>query len=123
MEKSATETELQESTDKLACWTQHFLEWEQSGETQTDFCKNNNLSHAKFCYWRYYVKRAMRQKKSKKTENKQFVPVKIKANQPASHEDKPIMTIRLPNGVAISIPPRIEPSQHELIMQLLRVKS
>ncbi len=84
MEKSVTETELQGSADKLAYWAQHFLEWEQSFDSQSDFCKNRNLSHAKFCYWRYYVKRAMRQQKSKQTENKQFVPVTIKANQPMS---------------------------------------
>ena len=123
MEKSATEAEPQKSADKLKHWTNHFIEWEKSRETQTDFCKNRNLSHAKFYYWRYYVKRSMRQQKSKQTENKQFVPLKIKGNQPSSDEDKPIMTIRLPNNVAITIPPTITASQQTLVMQLLGAKS
>ena len=32
-------------------WRHHIDAWKMSGESQSQFCKANNLSYHRFCYW------------------------------------------------------------------------
>ena len=44
------------SSDKAAYWQQHFTDWQQSGLSQSDYCKQHELTLSSFGYWRQRLK-------------------------------------------------------------------
>jgi len=48
-------------------WARHIKSWEESGLTQVEYCRQNNLSRHKFTYWRC--------KRHRKNEPIKFVPL------------------------------------------------
>ncbi len=40
------------SSSKASIWQQHLIQWQSSGWTQKAYCRENNLSHRQFLYWR-----------------------------------------------------------------------
>ena len=39
-------------SSKASIWQQHLIQWQSSGWTQKAYCRENNLSHRQFLYWR-----------------------------------------------------------------------
>ena len=39
-------------SSKASIWQQHLIQWQSSGLTQKAYCRENNLSHRQFLYWR-----------------------------------------------------------------------
>jgi len=72
-------------------------EWEQSGESQTTFCKNKNLSFHIFYYWLRLYKDQSRHAATRKA----FIPVTIPVNEMTSSNE---IEIHYPNGVRIVLP-------------------
>ena len=72
-------------------------EWEQSGESQTSFCKNKNVSFHTFYYW---LRRYKDQPPVTPT-SKTFIPVTIPVNEKASGNG---IEIHYPNGVRVVLP-------------------
>lgn len=38
--------------DKATYWQNHLNQWQSSGLTQKDYCREQHLSHRQFLYWR-----------------------------------------------------------------------
>ena len=72
-------------------------EWEQSGESQTSFCKNKNVSFHTFYYWL----RRYKDQPQGTTTSKAFIPVTIPVNKKTSNNE---IEIHYPNGVRIVLP-------------------
>ena len=54
---------------KRTFWKQHIESWQETGLTQTEYCRRNNLKHHQLVYWK---------KRFLKTETDvSFVPVKL----------------------------------------------
>ena len=39
-------------SSKASIWQQHLIQLQSSGWTQKAYCRENNLSHRQFLYWR-----------------------------------------------------------------------
>ena len=53
--------------EKADIWSDHIKSWEESGLSQIDYCRENNLSRHRFTYWKI--------KNSKKSNPIEFVPI------------------------------------------------
>lgn len=79
------------SSEKAAYWQQHFTDWQQSGLSQRDYCKLNNLTFSSFGYWR------KRLQISESTSSK-LVPVSVSVSRPA------MINVYLPSGIRLEAP-------------------
>jgi len=95
--------------DKSNYWTKIILDWERSELSQPAFCKERDISYAKFCYWRYELK------KKKKQQSGHFKPVKVILPSPTIQ--KSALSIELASGVALKLE---DESQVELVAKLLK---
>ena len=95
--------------DKSSYWTAVILDWERSDLSQPAFCKERDISYAKFCYWRYELK------KKKKQQAGHFRPVKVSAPSPITQN--PVLSIELASGVALKLE---DESQVGLAAKLLK---
>jgi len=97
----------EEQESRYKKWRDLIDEQEASGLTQTEFCKERNISSAQLSYYRGVF--------NPKQAQGTFAPVSIK--QPSSVKDIRIM---LPNGFQCVFPSDLKPSQiKEWIMVLL----
>ena len=77
------------ATDKSDYWQQHFKDWQQSGLSQRDYCKQHNLTFSSFGYWRSRLK-------ANSTADSKLIPVSV--SRPTS------INIYLPSGIRIETP-------------------
>ena len=47
-----TDIQFTSDSSKASIWQQHLIQWQSSGLTQKAYCRENNLSHRQFLYWR-----------------------------------------------------------------------
>jgi len=47
-----TDIQFTSGSRKASIWQQHLIQWQSSGLTQKAYCRENNLSHRQFLYWR-----------------------------------------------------------------------
>ena len=65
----AKQSRAEQLEQKRTYWKQHLESWQQTGLTQTEYCRQNNLKHHKLVYWK---------KRFLKTETDvSFVPIKL----------------------------------------------
>lgn len=48
----AEETREEINREREESWTRHIKGWEESGLTQIEYCRQNNLSKHRFTYWK-----------------------------------------------------------------------
>jgi len=75
--------------DKQKSWTDRILEWEKSGLSQKEFCRQKEISFSTFHYWR----------KKLKTKAGQFVEIKVDK----AGKNNQAIVITLPNNIQIHI--------------------
>ena len=63
--------------EKADFWTDHIKKWEESGLSQIDYCRDNNLSRHRFTYWKI--------KNNKKNNPIRFVPIITKPSTSSIH--------------------------------------
>ena len=61
------QTRVEKNREKRKYWQSHIEAWKQSGLSQIDYCRENNLSRHRFTYWKC--------KGDKKSESIRFIPV------------------------------------------------
>ena len=89
-------------------------EWEVSGLTQTEFCKQKGISFNSFAYWRNTVL----PKESKAQAS--FLPVAITA--PITKQQPPTgVMLRLPNGISLQISVNTDKAFLQTVFNLLGV--
>jgi hypothetical protein len=95
-----------ESTSKRAHWEPIIESWKQSGKSQVSFCKENEISHFTFGYW----------KKILAPSNNLFVPVKVR--EPKRNESI-FYKIETSLGINIIIPTGADPEDLTVIFKSL----
>jgi len=63
----AEETREEMFREREESWRRHIRLWEESGLTQIEYCRQNNLSRQRFTYWKC--------KRDRKDEPVKFVPL------------------------------------------------
>lgn len=91
-------------SNKASYWQEKVDGWINSGLTQGEFCKQNNLRFTTFSYWRSRL--SIRQKSKEKPA---MVPVEITASKKLFSPS--YFRIKLPNGVLIEYPSNISNEQ------------
>ena len=85
-----------EDTTPLATyWQEQMQAWEASGQSQTAFCRTNDLNYHRFGYWRRKLSPTVEQQSSHRASN--FVPVTV-----GSHSQTNDLSLTLPNGLVLS---------------------
>lgn len=64
---------------KALYWADHIKRWEESGLSQIDYCRANNLSRHHFTYWKC--------KNSRKNKPIKFIPVVTKPSTSSLHSN------------------------------------
>jgi len=72
----------------------YILEWEKSGKSKKQFCRENNITESLFYYW------YKRYKLNRTSINDEFIPIIIKPK--ATHPENRI-DIHYPNGVKLTL--------------------
>lgn len=89
------ETNVKEKNNQRASyWNNHINNWKDSGLSQIDYCRKNNLSRHRFTYWKI--------KNTKKRSPVTFIPIVSKASA------TPLNNSRSPLKVQIGDKYRIE---------------
>ena len=96
-----------------ADWRRYSEEWEASGESQSAFCRRNQISYSAFGYWRMKF-------------NKQKEPAKVGgfANvqlSPKQTLESNMLRLTLPNGINVLVPGNVNKQLLKEILGLLGV--
>ncbi|MDH5259726.1 MAG: hypothetical protein OEX07_17060 [Gammaproteobacteria bacterium] len=98
--------------EKSTEWQQHFINCQNSGLSQTQYCQKHNITEAKFYYWK---KQLGLVKKKTSLEPNHKTPKFVSAQVlPQPHHG---FTIRLNNGISIEG----LPIQDETILPMIKV--
>ena len=83
------------SSSRQAHWQGHIERWQQSGQSQQAYCREQDLSYFRFQYWRRKL-REHEQRDVQRTRPSGFVPVAADGSR--AH---PGLCVVLPNGVQL----------------------
>ena len=95
-------------------WEAINAEWESSGQSQEDFCRNKDILFSTFEY-----RRGKYLKSRKKSEPSMFTSVRL--TQPSSVRRGSELTLQLPNGIRLGIPMEYSSTQLKLVLTMLGV--
>jgi hypothetical protein len=90
-------------------WQEHFDRWRASGLTQSDYCRQAQLSRHRFKYWRNKLDASVKRRRRKPSSG--FVPVQVRG---AASEVG--LSLRLANGMELR---GIDAGNIELIRRLI----
>ncbi len=99
-------------TEKNKFWQSHIEAWEHSGNTQSDYCRNNGLSSKVFGYWKRKLCR-------KAPAAVSFVPVSIRRTYPASINTGASLRLVVGNGYGIDIGDGFKPDTLRRLLDAL----
>ena len=110
MEKSQRQIENKEKRKK---WKKHIAGWEESGITQTEYCRIHGLNTGQFTYHKSQLKR--------KTGTPSLVPIQINpdifGSEPAC---KSSLRLNIGNGLQIEIENDFDPSLLTALIRTVR---
>ena len=75
-------------------WPEHFERWRQSGLTQIEYCRQEELSRHRFKYWRRKLDPEAFGHRPKRESG--FVPVKVQRSTVETN-----LSLALPNGMVV----------------------
>ena len=115
MARPATRGQTQNSP-RAAHWRKLIADWEGSGQTQVDFCKERNESIASFRWWRWHLR------KQDQENRPRFLPVRVidhpEKAQPSAGNGERDFEILLSQGCRIRVPQHFEPGA---LLRLIKV--
>jgi len=79
-----------------AQWQSLVAQWQQSGQSATQFCKDNDIGYASFCNWR---KQLIESSEPERQAPSQFID--LSALQPQGHQWHIVLS--LGNGVELTL--------------------
>ena len=86
----------------------HIQSWQQSNQSQQQYCRENNLTYHKFVYWISKIRR------HQTPADEVFIPVGMKKSSTFIPAD---VEITYPNGVRL----RVAPGSMEIVGRLIRL--
>ena len=103
----------EEQLERREKWRELVEKQEQSGLSQTEYCKQHNLSIPQFTYYRGLIKASSRIPSQKL---KAFTPIKINKTEPITSAD---IRIVLPNGFQCFIPCSVDAPHVKRLVEVL----
>jgi len=103
----------EELEQKRSYWKQQIEQWQQSGLSQAEYCRRNNLKHHQLVYWK---------RRCLKTETEvSFVPVQLEAllDIPAP-ADQASLTVIIDNQFKVEIVAGFDPQLLRQVLTALR---
>lgn len=103
-----------ENEEKRRKWKKHMEAWEESGITQTEYCRIHGLNVGQFTYWKSQLKR--------KVDTNTLVPIQI--NPDLFHSEpacRPPLRLNIGNGLQIEIEDDFDPSLLTALIRTVRV--
>ena len=100
-------------------WENIIHSWEQSGKSQEDYCKENNITMGCFAYRRSKLRKANK-KPSKQERQSKFMAVNLVSKSPESHLEQKVkqtIDIQLPEGMLIKMPLHFKKSLVAFILE------
>jgi hypothetical protein len=85
--------------DKKTYWLNHINQWRESGLTQAEYCRKENINYQSFSWWKIKGHKG----KSKK-EVMSFVPAVIKTTDIKNHQLQNEIHLFLPNQTKLVLP-------------------
>lgn len=79
-------------------WRRRLSDWQQSGVTGREFCRQHVLSEASFYAWRREIARRDQQQHSAKRAAPAFVPVRVVGGEPVEVVVRSGQTVRVGAG-------------------------
>ena len=101
---------MQKTKDRKGYWKQHYDSFQESGLTQREYCRNNNLRYWTFNQWK------RRFDKSESDLSMQEIPVKL----PLKTSSEKHIEIILNNNIRLSIPDNFSSDTLKKIVSVLR---
>lgn len=102
-----------ENEQKRRKWEKHIVGWEQSGTTQTEYCRVHDLNAGQFTYWKSRFKR--------KRDNSSLVAVQINPDMFQSEAAcRSPLRLNLENGLQIEIKNDFDPSLLAALIRTIR---
>jgi len=103
----------EELEQKRSYWKQQIEQWQQTGLSQAEYCRRNNLKHHQLVYWK---------RRCLKTETEvSFVPVQLEAllDIPAP-ADQASLTVIIDNQFKVEIVAGFDPQLLRQVLTALR---
>lgn len=97
--------------EKYQYWQPHIMAWEQSGESQVEYCRRHGLNIKPFGYWK--------RKLVKKSEGVSFVPVSIKPIHAVSVKPGSQLKIVTGNGLRIEVGDGFNPATLRMLLDVI----
>jgi len=102
-----------ENEEKRRKWKRHLKAWEESGTTQTEYCRINGLNEGQFTYWKSRFKR--------KAKTSPPVPIQINPDLfPSEPSGVSKLRLNLENGFQIEIESDFDPSLLTALIRTIR---
>ena len=89
---------------KIIDWQKRIQQWQSSGLTQKEWCRQHNIRPKQFWYWKDKLSSLQPVQQEMKTEEvtvASFVPVVTEATSPSPVADT-VLTVSLPSGTSIT---------------------
>ena len=99
------------SAEKRRFWQAHIVSWEQSGKSQSAYCRDNNLPLKSFNYWR--------NKFIVRETPVTFVPVSVKIPPPPSGKSGTSLKLLTRSGYGIEIGDGFNPDTLKKLLNTL----
>ena len=101
-------------TAKQREWQQHIEAWSDSGLSQVDYCRQNNIKPQQFYSWRNQLKKKLSESKPAKDERK-FLPIHLSDARPSTADSLEIKV----NNVSLYLSHNTDPALFKKAIKLL----
>lgn len=100
--------------EKRAYWANHIKQWNESGETQSHYCRRHQLKLHQLVYWKQVFGNTPKPKVKKPINTGGFIAVQL---TPATDSPAQDLTLQLPNGLRIE---GVHASNLAIIQEIIR---
>jgi len=98
---------------KAQFWEGHIQAWRESGLSQSEYCRRNELIRHRFWYWRRRIQQAGK-------ESISFVPVALRSSPVAPALPLTSVSVTTPNGYRIELESGFDPDLIGRLMHSIR---
>ncbi len=97
--------------ERTQFWQHHIQAWQESGLSQVEYCRRNDLIRHRFGYWRKRIE-------SPQNDDVSFVPVTLHSNR--SGLASQVVSVTTPNGYRIELGNGSDPILIRQLMQTIQ---
>ncbi len=98
---------------KTQFWENHIQAWRETGLSQSEYCRRNDLIRHRFWYWRRRIEQAGK-------EGVSFFPVALRSSRVAPASPLSSVSVTTPNGYRIELESGFDPILIGRLMHTIR---